>query len=329
MKKIHFYLLMMVSILYACEAPLVLERVEFESNKALHRTDVFQAAAENDHAIVVAGAFGTVLVSDNQGTLWKRQQLLGKPTLISVSSCQDQTFVALAIEGDVWLSKDNGLNWTPRKIGSEEIPQGVTCTADNNIWVVGSFGTIIQSNNKGDSWQSHSLDDDLILTSIHFHDEKNATITGEFGTVLTTQDAGKSWQPTTVIHEEFIPLATYFIDRLHGWVVGLGGVIYYTHDGAVSWVKESNTIKAPLYAVTVIDNTAYAVGESGVFIHRPLKPDGSVAVWKPVTFGHDSRVYLRVLQAVGKAGILIGGGAGFLDIVNVDQAVKNWVMHHE
>jgi len=311
----------MVSTLYACEAPLVLDRVQLESNKSLHRTDVFQAATENGHAIVVAGAFGTVLVSDNQGKQWQRIQLPGKPNLISVDTCQDQTFVALAIEGEIWLSKDNGQNWAPKKIDSEEIPQDVTCTADNIIWVVGSFGTIMQSNNKGQSWQSHSLDDDLILTSIAFHDKTNATITGEFGTVLTTQDAGKSWQRKAVIQEEFIPLATYFTDRQHGWVVGLGGVIYYTRDGAVTWVKESNAIKAPLYAVTVIDDTAYAVGDSGVFIQRSLKPDGSVADWKPVTFGHGSRVYLRVLQSAGKDEILIGGGGGFLDTVSIDQGI--------
>ncbi len=311
-------------LLAACEAPLVLDKVEVERQKATHRTDAFQASASNRNVINVVASYGVILASKDQGVTWTRTQLENAANLIAITTCGKQTFVALSIEGDIWLSADDGGSWQQKSIATEEAPQALTCDVDNGIWVVGSFGTILHSKDKGTTWASHSLDDDTILTSVQFHTKQLATITGEFGTVLTSEDSGASWQIKEPIPDEFIPLSTYFNDAQHGWVVGLGGVVYYTEDGANTWVKENSGVNVPLFTVTKIGNAIYAVGESGVAIRRGIVADGSSSVssndspnsWQSVVFENSVRSYLRVLQAMGTDKMLIGG-AGFVRVVEI------------
>ena len=301
-----------------CEAPLMLDRVDIESSKYTHRTDSYQASAINNKVAVIVGSNGVILTSTDQGDSWSRAQLTQKPNIIDVANCQDGSFIALTIEGDVWLSEDDAKSWKQRKIESEEVPQAMDCGPDNRIWVVGSFGTILESDDKGVSWLSHSLDDDLILTFVHFHDAQNGIIAGEFGTVLVTEDGGKNWQKKTVIHEEFIPLGSYFIDARHGWVAGLGGVIYYTNDGADSWVKESTNIRTPLFNVMKINSSIYAVGQSGISIMRSINDDGSSGGWEKVKFEPTASSYLRVIQSITSDKLLLGGGAGYVQVIKND-----------
>jgi photosystem II stability/assembly factor-like uncharacterized protein len=319
--------LVFLAILAGCEAPLVLNGVEKQTNSPLRRTDVFQAAAESRDSLVAVGSYGVILVSSDHGNTWtrvevKRESDQQKPNLIDVATCPDQSFAALSIEGDVWLSADNGQSWQSRGIETQEVQQAITCDETGRIWVVGSFGSILSSTDKGKSWKSQSLNDDKILTSVQFLDDKHGVITGEFGTVLTTVDGGAEWKTMPVIQEEFIPLATFFRNEHEGWVVGLGGVIYYTEDGGQRWIKEANDIKAPLYGMGIVADAVFAVGESGVILHRTGEGSGTGIQWRPAELDFRSHTFIRVFLQTSDGSILLGGGAGLLRKTKADELEK-------
>jgi photosystem II stability/assembly factor-like uncharacterized protein len=301
-------------LLLGCEAPLVLDEIQKEQQQPYHRFDRFLSAAGNDQALVVVGAMGLVLHSDDQGMHWARETLSGEPTLIDVTACPDGDFAALAIEeGQVWLSEDQGANWSPVTTGSQEVPQAITCDVNNRLWVVGSFTSILSSVDKGRTWSAQSMDEDAILTYVHFFDAEQGIIVGEFGMVLKTRDGGSSWQRGEPIPDEFYPLAAWFDEPMRGWVAGVNGVIQSTEDGGQTWQKDVTGTHAPIYAFMALGDQLYASGEFGTVLRRKSPAGTGIQHWDLIDTGHDVRFFLRALWPVGEQ-LLFGGEAGVLFI---------------
>ncbi len=329
MKPIFYCSLLLLS-LTGCEAPLNIDQVEESRHQAFHRSDVFQAVAKSPDQIVVVGAFGAILSSNDDGITWTRTEAVKKvdgigqkPNFIDVTVCPDKTFYALSIEGDVWVAKDLTKPWNARRIDSPEVQQAMTCAPDGKLWVVGAFGSILESSDQGKSWVSHSLEDDRILTAVEFFDSSTGIITGEFGTVLTTVDGGGNWLEKPVIQADFMPLATDFIDPDNGWVVGLGGVVYHTSDAGETWAKEQNAVKAPLYGISATADGVHAVGESGVVLSRQPTLSGEKGDWSPAGFGERINTFLRIVKPMENGKFLLGGGGGFLQLVKVENNKEN------
>lgn len=296
--------------LTACEAPLVLDKVEQSKQASIHRTDRMQAAASNGEDVVVAG-IGFILNSNDLGKTWQRTQPNGLPSFIGATVCPNKTQVVVSAEKQAWVSTDNGKTWSANNIGTEEAPQYISCGPDNKIWIAASFSTLLSSADQGKTWQSVSLDEDLIFTYINFFDAQNGLAIGEFGSVYTSIDAGKSWVPKEEpIPNEFYPLAVSFADASNGWIGGSSGVIMHTNDGGNTWVKEATSTDAPIYGLLANASGVYATGGFGTLLERALSPEG-LAVWTR-SDAVSSRSYLRAIAAIGSDAVLIGGGAGTL-----------------
>ncbi len=298
-------------IIGGCEAPLNLESVSQEKIKPVLRFDQFQAAAKTDDTTILVGSYGAVLVSNDQGKSWHRKELDGKPPLIDLAVCPDHSFVALDFKGKVWLSQDNGDNWGARKIDTEEVPQALACDPNGTIWVVGSFSHIYSSPDLGESWNQISFDEDFMFTTIQFINDQEVVITGEFGTVMFATDSGKTWLRGEPIPNEFYPQAAYFHDLDTGWVVGLNGKIFYTHDRGQSWQEEATETNAPLYKITSQNDQLFAVGERGVVLYRDESNH-----WRRYDYPSPIQSYLRVVLPVNFHDLLlIAGGAGAMSLI--------------
>jgi len=299
-------------LLGACEAPLRLEGVEANKREPIRRSDLFQAAARNGRAAVVVGNHGLVIRSGDGGANWQRQEFEDWPSLIDVTSCGNGLFAALAVEGQVWTSSDDGATWTRNLIETEEAPQAISCDPRDRLWVVGSFSTIISSDDGGRTWNDYSLGDDVILNYVRFFDEDNAVVLGEFGTVFWSEDGGETWAPAeTPLPDEFYPLAAWFESRERGWVTGLSGQILHTADGGRSWSVQPADTLAPVYGLTPVAGTLYAVGGEGVV----LRYDGER--WGRVDHGKPIRLFLRANLALDGDRLLVGGAAGALYVLPV------------
>ena len=311
-----FSLCIAAVLLSACEAPLVLNGVESSKNLSIRRTDIFMAAASSGDKSIIVGTEGVIISAVSGSDEWQRLQVEGKPAFIDITSCTQGLLAALTMGGEVWTSTDQGQEWNSHPIGTSEVPQAITCDTKGTIWVVGSFSTIFSSSDSGGTWRSHSFEEDMILSTIQFLDEDNGVITGEFGTLLITKDGGENWDFSRPIPKEFFPLASLYINVQNGWVVGLNGTIYSTQDSGVSWQLETTNTKAPLYGISLVNDAVIVVGDYGSIIHKNINNDIKND-WQPLDVPTKSRFFFRVVHPINNSKIIIAGGAGTLDVVDL------------
>jgi len=303
-------------LMMGCEAPLQLDDVLIEQQKATHRSDRLQKITTNGDVNVVVGSFGVILTSMKEGD-WQRQKIASQPSFIDVTNCPDKSFVALTLEGAIWISSNNGHTWTEKSLQSEETPQAITCAPDGTIWVVGSFSTFLSSKNQGETWRSTSLDEDMILSYIKFFDAKNGIATGEFGSLLETNDAGETWFSKNPMPNEFYPIASLFTSLNEGRVVGLSGKILFTDNGGDEWFVEESGTKAPLYGLSKSQDKIYATGALGTFLVKNLQQKDSP--WQSIN--QNTRSYLRGALAFDDH-VIIVGGKGFLKNASLNKIEK-------
>jgi photosystem II stability/assembly factor-like uncharacterized protein len=291
--------------LVACEAPLNLAGIQHELANPIHRYDQLQAVARNGQQLVVVGGAGIVLVSPDNGRNWQRLELPSRPALIDVSVCADGRYIALDTARNLWISDSDASNWRAQAIASSEAVMALTCDQQNGIWVVGGFSTILSSDDGGVSWNEESFGDDAQLTSVQFVDGETAYITGEFGMVLKSSDGGDSWEQVEVLPGDFYSQAAHFVDAERGWAVGLNGAILHTTDGGGSWHSQDSGVNVPLYGITGVGETLYAVGENSVVLRYQA---GS---WQPLDHDNRGLSYLRAASGDSDS-LLVAGGNGVL-----------------
>ncbi len=303
-------------VLTACEAPLVLDRVDAELQQTVRRSDRFQAAVNNGKVLAAVGSNGIILTSDDNGQSWSRHQIEERYSFIDITACADGSIAVLAIEGHLAISRDDGESWTLTAIESEETPQALTCDPGGKLWVVGSFASILSTADLGQTWHVQSLDDDLILTCVMFFDGRNGLVLGEFGTIARTADGGQTWEILDPLPDEFYPMAALFTDPDRGWVAGLHGAILYTDDGGRTWERASTETEAPIYGFAALPGQLYAVGGFGTVLRQVGSDFSGNRRWERKDPGYPVRFFLRAVAPVDDQRLLIGGGAGALHVVH-------------
>ena len=108
-----------------------------------------------------------------------------------------------------------------------------------------------------------------------------------------------------------------FIDDQHGWVVGLNGTVYRTQDGGTNWQQEETGTDAPLYGISLVNDTVIVVGDYGSIIHKNIEDnlDGS---WKKLETPLKSRLFFRVVHPLENNKVIIAGAAGSLEIIEIE-----------
>ncbi|NCF19373.1 MAG: glycosyl hydrolase [Haliea sp.] len=308
---------LMLAGVAGCEAPLELERVQAQLQQSTQRSDLLQDVAASGEALVAVGNMGTVLTSADRGQSWQRQTLEGKPFLMAVTTCPDDSFVALDYARKLWFSDTEGMRWESRPIDTVETVQAMACDPAGKLWVVGSFSTILSSDDGGNTWSETSLNEDLLFTTIRFLDENTAYLLGEFGTVVRTTDGGATWENLEYLPDEFYPQDAHFDNDQVGWVVGLTGTVLVTTDGGNSWRRQDSGTAAPLYGITRNGGKLYVVGGNGTVLQSSVQEGHSGDNrWTAVEHGKPIRFYLRGAVPVADGELLVGGGAGALYVID-------------
>ncbi|MDF2180580.1 YCF48-related protein [Neptuniibacter sp. CAU 1671] len=297
-------------LLAGCEAPLNLEGVSQELQKQVRRTDQFQALTVNHQDIYAVGNDGLVLHRTVTAPDWTRSVIPGKPSLIDIAACPDQSLVALSTHKQIFRSTDNAQTWQQIDLSTGEDLMAINCAEDNSIWMVGSFSTILSSSDAGESWEEQSLSEDAMLTGIQFIDRNNILISGEFGLFVSSNDGGLTWNEPQYIPDDFYAHAAEFINLEEGWVGGLSGKILHTQDGGLSWDLQSTPTESPIYGFLRTDTGLYAFGD-----HSTLLKYQS-GKWQQLSLSHPP-VYFRDAVALPEHAMLLAGGLGSLVSVEV------------
>lgn len=298
-----------------CVQPPDLTAVRAERDKAVQRSDNFQAAAGNGQQLVSAGRGGVLVTSGDGGRHWQREQLPLPASVVAMSACPDGRFAALDFYRKVWIGDAQAKNWTPRPIEGDFNPVDIDCDPQNRLWVVGSYSTVLMSADAGQTWNAQPPGEDAILTAVQFVDADHGYIAGEFGTLLKTADGGASWTKQAGLPEAFYPYAMRFRDAGTGWVSGLAGAILQTVDGGATWTAQDNPGAAPVYALQAVGGAMYGIGGGG----RVLRLDGNA--WTALDGAPPFPADLAAGAALEPQGLLVAGAAGALQVVDVSPRV--------
>lgn len=285
--------------------------VQAERDKAVQRSDNFQAAASNGKQLVSAGGGGVLVTSSDGGKTWVRELLPAPSSVIAMSACPDGSFVALDFYRKVWLGDAAGRNWKAQAIEGDFNPIDLACDPQNRLWVVGSYSTVLMSADLGKTWNAQPPGEDAILTTVQFVDAEHGYIAGEFGTLLATRDAGVTWTKQAGLPEAFYPYAMNFADARTGWLSGLAGSVLHTTDGGLTWTPQQNASAAPLYALIPVGGQLFGVGGGGKVFR--LEATTWTALEGTPRFPAD----LAAAAPLEPQSLLVAGGNGALSVVDL------------
>lgn len=301
-------MLVLGSLLAACQQAPDFSKVELERQKAIHRDDLFQATATNDKVMVASTAHGAMLSSADLGQSWNRQTLAGA-SILSIATCPSGRFAALDFYRKVWIGNSAGQDWTAHPVTTAQTGDNVmaiACDPQGALWVVGSQSRIHVSRDQGATWQAQSLGEDAILTTVQFTDARHAHALGEFGTHLVTDNAGATWQKKAGLPAGFYPYATVFKTEKEAWTAGVAGVILHTADGGSTWQPQTNEAGVPIYSLVRWGGSLFGLGFGGqMVVLRGQR-------WVRYEHGHHFPAYLSAGAALGSRALLVAGAGGTL-----------------
>lgn len=226
----------------------------------------YGAATAADGSFWLAGSFGKIVNSTDNGDSWAIQPTPTSATLQSVAAWGSQNAVAVGDHATVLYTNDGGDQWTQ----SSSVPLSGTFNKlirvevfpNGTAWAVGVNGAILESTDRGVSWQRRRPAERII-----FHDIADSGsrvwVIGEFGTVLSSKDGGTNWvkQKTNV---DATLNAIAFRDARHGVIAGLGGVLLTTSNGGKTWKKVELGAGKHFYAVAWNGTGWLATGADGL-----------------------------------------------------------------
>lgn len=146
----------------------------------------------------------------------------------------------------IYRSDDGGVSWSSVPGSNSSMLPGVVTIffIDGGTgWAAG--GTIMKTTDGGSTWETQL--ETTTVRRMFFFDAVEGFAVGR-ASILHTDDGGTSWNDVSPRDDRIADLRSiYFVDRLHGWVVGRGGeemiggrtfrysVVLATVDGGVSW----------------------------------------------------------------------------------------------
>jgi photosystem II stability/assembly factor-like uncharacterized protein len=226
--------------------------------------------------VVVVGDKGVVMISDDQGRTWTRQQLkngVEYSNLYSVAFTADgSSGWAVGDNGVIFRTDDHGSTWSQQKP-----PAGVTGAlmtvgmADaQKACAGGDHGVIVCTSDGGAHWNQQNIGD-MGVFDLAFTDANNGWAVGEFHVMLHTGDGGRSWKIVSGgdrMKNSDPYFAIAFAGAHDGLALGLAGIALESSDGGNTWKSADLSIEhKSFYAVVAAPTPAgafYAVGETGV-----------------------------------------------------------------
>lgn len=182
-----------------------------------------------------AGAFGTILATEDGGNTWNAQTSNTEEHLFGIDFADTQTGWAVGRTGVILHTRDGGTIWQIQASPLEDRHLFDVCAiGPKHAVAIGDWGAVLTTDDAGTTWTDRSFSRDVILNGQHWLDPLRGWIVGEGGIILATVDAGRSWaeQPSGVFKTLF---GVSFTNERDGWVSGLDGLILRTRDGGQSW----------------------------------------------------------------------------------------------
>ena len=261
--------------------------------------------------LVVVGARGHVLVSDDGGLKWKQARVPVRALLTAVHMHDKRVGWAVGHDAVILRTGDGGATWSVAHYApKEERPLlDVWFRDERNGFAVGAYGYFLATSDGGRTWKPRTIDkDDFHLNAIVPAGAGRLFIAGEAGAIYRSDDSGSTWRklPSPYAGSWFSALA---LDADGLLLFGLRGSMYRSGDGGESWTRVPTRTKATLTgALLVKPGLLLVTGLEGALL---VSRDGGRSVstdaaFKPLT----SRLGISKALALSGGRVLLLGEFG-------------------
>jgi len=208
------------------EATYALEDLEFaledipNTEKTGPNLPLLSAIQAANGTIIVTGAYGTLLISNDLGKTWQlSDDLLNNPTsfhLNSIARDNDSIYIA-GEQGSVFKSLDNGTSWQSINTPYNGSLFGVLAQKNStNLVTFGLKGNYFISNDKGANWTHYISENKATLLGGHIAANGDVILVGHGGTVfqfntktpnktsLDIEPSGSSLSAVSIMNDQLI-----------------------------------------------------------------------------------------------------------------------------
>lgn len=263
---------------------------------------VLQDVTRAGDRLVAVGERGVVLISDDNGVLWKQASVPVSSTLTAVQFLDAQEGWAVGHAGVVLHTTDSGQNWSlqldgqraaalelaaaeacgePSRIGAAK--RLVTEGADKPLLalhfsdalqglVVGAYGLAMATEDGGRTWRS-AMGQLPNPRGLHLYalaqQGQTLFVVGEQGLLLRSRNAGQSFETLPSPYEGSL-FAAALLPNGRLMLGGLRGHLFSSDDQGASFQVQANPLPVSLNAIRVVGQRLLMVNEAGALLQSDL-----------------------------------------------------------
>ncbi|MDP2301709.1 MAG: YCF48-related protein [Ignavibacteria bacterium] len=280
-------------------------------------------ADHNDAIILTPSKFlllgngGSVLISEDAGSTWTRQNIdTSYRDIYAVSFVDQQIGYVCGTGGLIMKTTNGGTDWQFLNSGVTVVLWDIEFIDANKGFAVGAAGNILSTINGGETWTSSTIGTTTIY-KLHFVNDTlgyMGSASATTGRLFQTTDGGTTWVniSANITGLDGTVRGIYFTDINTGFISNSTGKIYKTTDGGATGVVVYNigATTVSIYEVKFIDPLkGIAITSAGRII---TTADGGTT-WNLIQTDATKNLFgLGILTTPSKANasIIVGGDAG-------------------
>jgi photosystem II stability/assembly factor-like uncharacterized protein len=259
-------------IALAPRADLAQLDAEAMPSKLATRTLLLDSAALGQR-LIAAGAWGHVVLSDDDGKTWRQAtRVPTTSTLTSISFVDERRGWAVGHDALILRTTDGGETWEQQHIDREqEAPLLSVWFRDAQFGIgVGAFGMTLETRDGGESWKRRPLtddpEDDLHLNGIFGGPDGHVFIAAEMGAVYRSRDDGETFERLALPYEGSFWNGLALPDESI-LVFGMRGHVFRSEDRGETWSEvESGTDQSLQAGTQRADGRIVIVGLGGTVL---------------------------------------------------------------
>lgn len=279
--------------------------------------DVVRVDRGRGDRIVTVGAFGHILVSDDEGASWRQVKVPVSKTLSAVYFPSVNIGYAVGQDNIILKTEDSGENWRLVNIDPDiETPENRRK----------SF-----SDEPDTCSGAQQKDNCLIpLLAVYFRDDRNGLAVGAFGQALSTNDGGETWRwrplPRAKVKDEFEdpknPNDDFIEEQAHLngitqtpngniYVAAEYGTVYRSTNGGKNFTPLRTGYNGSFWGALALGNSVLAYGMRG----NIWRSDNNGSTWRQLDTGKAQQSFqdgARFVRGLNNGTVVLTGLNGVI-----------------